>query len=92
MSAQRKVIVDVVNERIRQEQLRLDGRFVHTCADPDMADGAKLACLTEELGEVARAMLHRDELTSDGGGDLRTELVQVAAVAVAWAEALTPGP
>ena len=38
--------------------------------------------LTEECGEVARAVL---DLNDD---QLRTELIQVAAVAVAWLEAL----
>ena len=42
----------------------------------------QVAVLTEECGEVARAVL--DENTED----LVTELVQTAAVAVAWLEAL----
>ena len=51
-----------------------------TLDPPD--DRVKLAVLAEEFGEVARALLERDR---DG---LATELVQVAAVAVAWREAL----
>lgn len=47
----------------------------------DVADIVKTAVLTEECGEVARAVL-------DGEG-LREELVQVAAVAVAWLEGLS---
>ena len=43
----------------------------------------KLAVLTEECGEVARAV-HDQEPTEQ----LRTELTQVAAVAVAWMESL----
>ncbi len=50
------------------------------CSSSDVADIVKAAVLTEESGEVARAVL-------DGNG-LRTELVQVAAVAVAWLESL----
>jgi hypothetical protein len=50
------------------------------CSSPDVADIVKAAVLCEEAGEVARAVL-------DGRG-LRDELVQVAAVAVAWLEAL----
>lgn len=42
----------------------------------------KVAVLTEEVGEVARAVLDRD------GDNLRTELVQVSAVAVAWLESM----
>lgn len=45
--------------------------------------GVKLAVLTEEVGEVARCLLERGALS-----DLKAELVQVAAVAVAWAEAI----
>lgn len=48
-----------------------------------------LAILTEEVGEVAKAMLG-----ADGNGDISEaddevtkELVQVAAVAIAWLEA-----
>jgi NTP pyrophosphatase (non-canonical NTP hydrolase) len=42
----------------------------------------KMTVLMEEVGEVARALL-------DGNADqLETELVQVAAVAVAWLESL----
>lgn len=47
-----------------------------------ISDGAKLAVLTEELGEVARATLEHDRRAQ------RIELVQLAAVAVAWLEAL----
>lgn len=43
----------------------------------------KLAVLTEELGEVARAVL--DHSPTD---HLRDELCQVAAVATAWMESL----
>lgn len=42
-----------------------------------------LAVLTEEVGEVARALLD-----CESPERLRAELVQVAAVAVAWAEAI----
>lgn len=55
------------------------------CSSPDVAEPVKLAVLTEELGEVARAMLDGDR------DDLRRELVQVAAVAVAWLEGLEEG-
>ena len=42
----------------------------------------KAAVLNEECGEVARAVLDRDE------DALVNELIQVAAVAVAWLESL----
>lgn len=54
------------------------------CSSPDVALIVKTAVLTEECGEVARAVL-------DGSGldQLRTELVQVAAVAVAIIEGMS---
>jgi NTP pyrophosphatase (non-canonical NTP hydrolase) len=42
----------------------------------------KVGVLTEELGEVARAVLERDD------SQLRAELIQLAAVAIAWLEGL----
>lgn len=72
------VLYDVAAERERQN--RLWSREPGIWHDPD---GVKLAVLTEEVGEVARALL---ELESPER--LRAELVQVAAVATAWAETL----
>jgi NTP pyrophosphatase (non-canonical NTP hydrolase) len=47
----------------------------------------KLAVLMEEVGEVARALIEKEPVD-----DLRAELIQVAAVAHAWAESLTEIP
>ena len=77
------VLIDVAAERLRQEGLKASGKFPATCADP-IPDGAKLAILMEEVGEVARAI--NDRQSRD---ELRAELVQVAAVAVAWLEAMS---
>lgn len=52
------------------------------CSGAGITDTTKMAVLSEEVGEVARAVLDR---TPDR---LRVELVQVAAVAVAWLESL----
>lgn len=54
------------------------------CSSPLLAPIVKAAVLSEECGEVARAVL--DLHPNDD--QLRTELIQVAAVAVAWLEAL----
>lgn len=70
-----QVLFEVARERKRQEVLRDAG----TIGSVD-TDGQRLAVLVEEVGEVARAM-------NDGKG-LREELIQVAAVAVAWLEAI----
>ncbi len=67
-------------ERERQEQLHTDGTLPWICSQPDCPDVLRLAALMEEVGEVGSALL--------GDGDLRTELVQVAAVAVAWLEGI----
>lgn len=52
------------------------------CSSPDVDDMVKAAVLAEECGEVARAVLDKDPK------HLVDELVQVAAVAVAWLEYL----
>ena len=87
-------LVDIANERHRQDQLKAEGRFTYTLNDYGMSDGERLACIVEEVGEVARAVLedcHRDGglLVNDVHSvNLRTELSQVAALCVAWMERL----
>jgi hypothetical protein len=55
---------------------------VGDCSSGDVDITVKMAVLTEECGEVARAVLDAKP------DDLRTELIQVAAVATAWLEGL----
>jgi hypothetical protein len=83
-------LLSVAGERLRQEQLKKEGRFDFTCADPDLSDFAANAILLEEVGEVAREVLALAGLVRETGSrdKLRGELVQVAAVAVAWIEKL----
>lgn len=82
-------MMDVSRERTHQEALKNEGRFEHTCAD-EMDPFRKLAILGEEFGEVSRALLEKHGESNDRWNkDLRKELIQVAAVAVAWAESLT---
>ena len=73
-----EVLATVAAERERQN--RIWARFPGEWSAPD---GEKLAVLVEEVGEVARAILE-----TESPERLRAELVQVAAVAVAWAETL----
>ena len=75
------VLRDLADERVRQNRLwnREPGRWL-------LSDEAKLVVLVEEVGEVARAIHDREETDH-----LREELIQIAAVAVAWAETLSPG-
>ncbi|MFL6074332.1 MAG: hypothetical protein ACJ73S_13130 [Mycobacteriales bacterium] len=63
----------------------------HSLLNPDMSDGERLAILTEEIGEVAHALTY-DSGTDDTGIELQIELIQVAAVAASWVEALTRAP
>lgn len=44
-----------------------------------------LAILTEEIGEVAQAVLH-DRFGGKAAGTLQTEIIHVAAVVVQWIE------
>lgn len=78
------IIKEIRNERIRQDEkwntIHLWG--MGDCSSPMVDEPVKVAVLAEECGEVARAVLERDN------ANLKTELIQVAAVAVAWLEML----
>jgi len=82
-------------ERERQELLFRNGQHLFTCASPVASSTRKLRVLTEEVGEVAKA-LDQLEFAEDRKSlaiqtwrrELETELVQVAAVTVAWLESL----
>ena len=88
MPGTESVLNEVAKERVRQEMLKVEGRFRHTLADRGMDDGEKLAAICEEVGEVGRALLGNRMLVQDGG-DLRKELlIHVAALAVAWVESI----
>jgi NTP pyrophosphatase (non-canonical NTP hydrolase) len=79
LNAQDRAIAAIRVERMRQERLKAAGKFAATPAD-DIPDTDKLPMLVEEVGEVARAIC-------DGVGRY-AELVQVAALALAWLEYL----
>ena len=81
------------------ERSRQEAKFgpVDTCANYDLPPGFKLCVLSEEVGEVARLVC--DDRHAKAGREAKqptiwdfiSELVQVAAVAVAWLESL-PDP
>lgn len=52
------------------------------CSSHAVEPMTKVAVLTEEVGEVARAVLEKDDAA------VMRELVQIAAVCVAWLEAM----
>lgn len=84
-----EVFLLIGQERERQERLRELGRFKHTCASNVMSHGDKCAVIGEEYGEVCGAALQDVGLALDRThADLKKELVHLAAVAVAWLEAL----
>lgn len=81
------ILSNVYDERLRQEQLKYEGKFAYSCSDSEITHTECFLVLAEEFGEVAH------EVNEAIGGkvllrleDLEKELVQVAAVAVAWAE------
>lgn len=75
------VLEEVAAEQARARALRDAGTFPYVASDPDCPNILRLAALMEEVGEVARAI-------HDSDPNLRNELIQVAGVAAAWAEAL----
>lgn len=90
------VLADVIRERIRQAELVAAGKLAMDVSDPHWeeagAHALKATILMEEAGEVAKEVY---EIVTGPHHDrdlrlsrLRTELIQVAAVAVAWVESL----
>ncbi len=85
------VVDEVIRERIRQDQLKAEGRFTHTCADlgHDLPRG--LCILMEEVGEVSRELCEwmsgKQEMTPTYQR-AREELIQCAAICVAMVEGI----
>ncbi len=69
-------------EILRQLDLQQAGKFKFIAYDRSCDDMTRLAMLTEEVGEVARAM------QVCGWKNLKEELIQVAAIATSWAARL----
>ncbi len=86
-------LADIVNEIERVDRKARAGDFGGRHIIPDGDDDARLRVLVEEVGEVARELNERDNLTLAGVSGLRerlrVELIQVAATAAGWAAALT---
>lgn len=78
---------EIVEERMRQERLRQDGKFPFTAATPAWPNDRRLSIVTEELGAVAEA-LNDWYMGKAIWTAARAELVQVAACAMAFVEAL----
>ena len=83
------LLIKISDERLRQKQLFAD-RIHHFRTDSPVVDWKrKLRVLLEEVGEVAQTIdrLERSPRSSHLKKHFVTELVQVAAVCVAWLEA-----
>ena len=85
------VMARVAAERVRQNELFAEGKIPFNCSSRIVDLNRKLRVLVEEVGEVAEA-IDRIELSKPNHiparDHLRDELVQVAAVACAWLEAM----
>lgn len=78
-------------ERDRQDELFRTGKILYNCASRTVDPSRKLRVLIEEIGEVAEAidMLEQTKSRRHATGDhFCTELIQVAAVSVAWLESI----
>lgn len=83
VSTKDRLQIDLLTE-VAVERERQDMRW----GTQDHDDPRWLAILTEELGEVAREVVEELAIPRSRGYQIREELVQVAAVAVAWLEAI----
>jgi len=90
-----KVLSAITDERVRQEQLRMYDKFAWTCLDKNISNSEKLAVLAEEFGKVSREVVEQliarskysdKEVSNVFDEKIQKELVQVAAVCVAWLE------
>ena len=83
------VFTRISAERGRQSLLLRQGKLLFNCSSIVVDPRRKLRVIVEELGEVAEALFRLEASDSKASREhLITELVQVAAVAVAWLEAL----
>lgn len=75
----------VFEERTRQICLKLAGKFKYGCEDDELDDFKCYSILGEEFGEVGHEVNESINRPVDLQ-KLHDELIQVAAVAVAWSE------
>lgn len=78
-----EMVTEFVLGHVLEERERQDAKWNRTPGDWTSSRGTKFMVLGEEVGEVARAVLE-----SETPERLFAELVQVAAVAICWAESL----
>lgn len=95
-----RVVQLIFLERLRQQALLRDGKHSFTCATVGICRDKKLRVVTEELGDVAKAIDAIEEVIRQvdprrplevllkAKEDLRTEVLHVCATCFAWLEAL----
>lgn len=83
-----RILEEINDERNRQDRLKAQGKFEKTCAD-DMTRAERLSVLAEEYGEVAHEVNEAIGGRPMHLGNLRAELRQVGAVALACIEGET---
>ena len=88
----RLALDDARIEILRQDRLAREGKFGGTHIMPGGTDLERLAVLAEEMGEVSIEVCKGIELAGQvRRPGLREELIQVAAVALAWVAAIDEG-
>lgn len=93
-SARTDIFDEIVRERERQEKHVADGRHPFSCADASISGAEKARVAGEEFGEVCKSSYETDNsaalprVQAHNREHLREELIQLAAVCVAWLESL----
>jgi hypothetical protein len=88
------ILLKIADERVRQRELFKARKHSFRVDSPVVDTWRKLRVLVEELGEVAEAIddLEKHPQHKQRRNHLITELVQVAAVTVAWLESMEVKP
>lgn len=90
-AARFQAIAEILTERERQDVLKAEGRFKYTLADDGLDDMEKVYTILEEITEAGKNVMAQRGNVTDGETDhaaLRKEIVQVAALSLAWLEVL----
>lgn len=87
-----RAAAEAVREVGRQDRLAREGKFGGTHVMPGGTDLERLAVLAEEFGEVSIEVCKGIEVDGqDRRPGLRDELIQTAAVCLAWVAAIDEG-
>lgn len=95
ISQKQGAILDaILDERERQETLIHAGKFKYSCDSPQLTHLRKLSVLAEEFGEAAKEVNDMAEYGEEYQRrmKLRAELIQTAAVCIAWLESADMQP